>query len=263
MTDRRISKDLNVDSIQSRKVSGLPLVPVDPVLSSSPIMGNMVFDPNTLRPYYGTGTQWVSLGTLRSISQGTGIVCTPNPIVSTGTVSLANTAVVPGTYGNATNVAQFTVDQQGRLTAASNVLITPQQQVWAYFYTPGVGNAYPANFPLPIWDGQQTGAAGFMSGATYWTAQQAGTYRIDVTVASGDLINPNTITLRYIAFGGPDIPLGADHTPPQLAFMKINNMFVMNVGDIVYVSGGDLGVVTQGTAPSQGRSSILLITKVR
>ena len=34
------------------------------------------------------------------------------------------TAVLPGTYGNATNVGQFTVDTQGRITSATNVPIT-------------------------------------------------------------------------------------------------------------------------------------------
>ncbi len=38
-------------------------------------------------------------------------------------LALADTAVTPGTYGDASNVAQVTVDQQGRLTSASNVAI--------------------------------------------------------------------------------------------------------------------------------------------
>ncbi|MGI4846168.1 MAG: hypothetical protein ACRYF7_23000 [Janthinobacterium lividum] len=37
--------------------------------------------------------------------------------------SLKDTDVVPGTYGNAANVARFTVDQQGRLTMAEAALI--------------------------------------------------------------------------------------------------------------------------------------------
>ena len=39
------------------------------------------------------------------------------------TLNLANTAVTAGTYGNATAVASFTVDQQGRLTNVGNVTI--------------------------------------------------------------------------------------------------------------------------------------------
>jgi len=39
-------------------------------------------------------------------------------------IRLADTAVSPATYGSATQVGQFTVDQQGRLTSASNVAIS-------------------------------------------------------------------------------------------------------------------------------------------
>jgi hypothetical protein len=61
-------------------------------------------------------------GTVTNVATGTGL--TGGPITSTGTISLANTAVSAGSYGNATSVATFTVDAQGRLTNASNVAIT-------------------------------------------------------------------------------------------------------------------------------------------
>lgn len=60
-------------------------------------------------------------GTVTSVGTGTGL--TGGPITNTGTVSLANTAVTPAAYGSANTVATFTVDQQGRLTAAGNVTI--------------------------------------------------------------------------------------------------------------------------------------------
>jgi hypothetical protein len=57
------------------------------------------------------------------IIAGTGLAGGGN-LAANVTIDLANTAVAPDTYGDATNVAQFTVDAQGRLTAAANVAIS-------------------------------------------------------------------------------------------------------------------------------------------
>ena len=61
-------------------------------------------------------------GTVTNVATGTGL--DGGPITSTGTISLANTAVVPGQYGDSGNVAQITIDAQGRITAAANVAVT-------------------------------------------------------------------------------------------------------------------------------------------
>jgi hypothetical protein len=41
-------------------------------------------------------------------------------------ISIANTGVTPGTYGNGTAVAQFTVNEQGQITEANSIALTSQ-----------------------------------------------------------------------------------------------------------------------------------------
>lgn len=60
-------------------------------------------------------------GTVTNIQTGTGL--TGGPITSNGTISIANTTVTAGTYGNASSVSQVTINAQGQITNAVNVAI--------------------------------------------------------------------------------------------------------------------------------------------
>ena len=67
-------------------------------------------------------------GTVTSVTaQGSAdISVTGGPITTSGTLyfGLSDTSVTAGSYGNSTNVGQFSVDAKGRLTAAANVAIS-------------------------------------------------------------------------------------------------------------------------------------------
>jgi hypothetical protein len=69
-----------------------------------------------------TGTGAVDLDSqVLTITGSTGIETSGSG--QTMTVTMSDTTVTAGTYGDATNIPQFTVDQQGRITGSSNVAI--------------------------------------------------------------------------------------------------------------------------------------------
>jgi len=70
-----------------------------------------------------TSPQTVSNNDTLLIAGGTALT-TVAAATDTITINLDNTAVTPNTYGDGTNVPQFTVDQQGRITAVSNIQIS-------------------------------------------------------------------------------------------------------------------------------------------
>ena len=93
--------------------------------TGSPVNGMLRYNTSTATFEGYANNVWGSIVTgsgVTSVATGTGL--TGGPITSTGTISIANTAVTAGTYGSSYEVPQFTVNAQGQLTAAANVSIS-------------------------------------------------------------------------------------------------------------------------------------------
>jgi len=74
-----------------------------------------------------SGTDSVALGETMTVAGGTGLTSTGSS--NTITISLDNTAVTAGSYGSSTAIPTFTVDAQGRLTAASTTAISSDMSI--------------------------------------------------------------------------------------------------------------------------------------
>ena len=113
-------------------------------------------------------------GTVTNVGTGTGF--TGGPITSTGNISLANTAVTPGTYGGSGAVPQIIIDAQGRITSASNVAIGGSSIVVTNVATVNAGSlvSWENNAPATItWQNNSLVTIGW-TGTTYFvTANNA------------------------------------------------------------------------------------------
>ena len=91
---------------------------------ASPANGTLRYNTTTALLEAYLNSVWTSLASgsgVTSIVTGTGL--TGGPITSTGTISIANTAVTAGTYGSSLVVPVIAVNAQGQITSATNTTI--------------------------------------------------------------------------------------------------------------------------------------------
>lgn len=109
----------------------LPLANLSPAGAASELLGRGSAAGSGDWQAITLGAGVAMTGTVLSATGSGGTVTSvtaTSPLTSSGgatpDIAIADTAVTPGTYGDATHVGQFTVDAKGRVTFAQDVAIT-------------------------------------------------------------------------------------------------------------------------------------------
>ena len=172
-------------------------------------------------------------GTVLSITSGTGITATPNPITSSGTIALANTAVTAGTYGSNGAVAQVTINAQGQITNAQNVAITiPSGNVT------GLGTMATQNANAVVITGGTINSVAH-SGGTFASANITS---VAATFPNSYLANANVIIGNTTVTLGSTVTTLGNVTLQNVTISSGNGTFTNLSSSNVSITGGTINV---------------------
>lgn len=203
----------------------------------------------------------VSTGTGGSGSNGTVTIIggtanqinvSPNPITTTGNISLANITIA-GTYGNGTTVPAISVDSTGRVTSASNVTISGSGAVapgyWGSWYSNVTQNAAVINTAYGVTvNNADANNNGFTYSGSNITVITAGTYNYQFSVQLDKSTGNTGLAFFWLRVNGTDVPSTAGEVTVQgtsaQTIASWNYIQQYNAGDNIQLmwSTADTGV---------------------
>jgi hypothetical protein len=213
--------------------------------------------------YGDSGVAALSNGGGITVKGGTGL--TTSVAGQDLTVDLDNTAVTAGTYGSATNIPQFTVDAQGRVTAASNIAVATNFTIAGNSGNADVVNGgetltvVGANGQLATTITNNQIQVGIVDGASIANLSVTGTFTSDDITSSQVTVTGNAVITGNLTVQGTQTVIDSTTVQTADAIFRVNSNGTTgaNVGFEANVGGSMKQIVyTPSNAWSFGAETV-------